>query len=86
MKNNIRRSHGFTLIEWVVVIIILAIVALVAASKFIDLCTDAIVSTLGGMETAIQSAAPLIYSQKRRLLALNGWRPPRLILMLSILS
>jgi MSHA pilin protein MshA len=63
MKNNIGHSHGFTLIEWVMVIIILAIVALVAASKFIDLCTDGIVSTMGRMATPIQSAAPLIYSK-----------------------
>ncbi|AZG35106.1 prepilin-type N-terminal cleavage/methylation domain-containing protein [Shewanella psychromarinicola] len=63
MRNNIRQSHGFTLIELVVVMIILALLAVVAQSKFIDLRTDAIVSTMDGMETAMQSAATLTYSK-----------------------
>ncbi|WP_302629364.1 Tfp pilus assembly protein FimT/FimU [Shewanella sp. MEBiC00475] len=63
MKNNIRSSNGFTLIELVVVIIILAILAVVAASKFVNFRTDAIVSTMEGMETAMQSAATLTYSK-----------------------
>ncbi|MGI2110467.1 pilus assembly FimT family protein [Shewanella frigidimarina] len=63
MTNNIRPSHGFTLIELVVVIIILALLAVVASSKFISLRKDAIVSTMGGMETAMQSAATLTYSK-----------------------
>lgn len=63
MKNSLSASSGFTLIELVVVIIILAILAVVATSKFIDLRTDAIVSTMDGMETAMQSAATLTYSK-----------------------
>ncbi|WP_165870956.1 pilus assembly FimT family protein [Shewanella frigidimarina] len=63
MTNNIRPSHGFTLIELVVVIIILALLAVVASSKFISLRKDAIVSTMGGMKTAMQSAATLTYSK-----------------------
>lgn len=63
MTNNIRPSHGFTLIELVVVIIILALLAVVASSKFISLRKDAIVSTMEGMETAMQSAATLTYSK-----------------------
>ncbi|QDE33159.1 type II secretion system protein [Shewanella polaris] len=58
-----RSSNGFTLIELVVVIIILAILAVVAASKFVNFRTDAIVSTMEGMETAMQSAATLTYSK-----------------------
>lgn len=63
MKNNIKSSHGFTLIELVVVIVILAILGVVAASKFVNFRTDAIVSTMDGMETAMQSAATLTYSK-----------------------
>ncbi|MBB1439719.1 prepilin-type N-terminal cleavage/methylation domain-containing protein [Shewanella sp. SG41-4] len=63
MRNNIRPSQGFTLIELVVVIIILALLAVVAQSKFISLRKDAIVSTMVGMETAMQSAATLTYSK-----------------------
>jgi MSHA pilin protein MshA len=63
MRNNMRPSHGFTLIELVVVIIILALLAVVASSKFISLRKDAIVSTMVGMETAMQSAATLTYSK-----------------------
>jgi MSHA pilin protein MshA len=63
MRNSIRPSHGFTLIELVVVIIILALLAVVASSKFISLRKDAIVSTMVGMETAMQSAATLTYSK-----------------------
>ena len=37
--------------------------AVVAVSKFIDFGTDAIVSTMDGMETAMQSAATLAYSK-----------------------
>ncbi|MGX9460462.1 prepilin-type N-terminal cleavage/methylation domain-containing protein [Shewanella sp. A14] len=63
IKNNINTSNGFTLIELVVVIIILAILAVIAASKFVNFRTDAIVSTMKGMETAMQSAATLTYSK-----------------------
>ncbi|GGP52606.1 prepilin-type N-terminal cleavage/methylation domain-containing protein [Shewanella saliphila] len=58
-----KQSRGFTLIELVVVIIILAILAIVANSRFIDLRKDAIVSTMVGMESAMQSAATLTYSK-----------------------
>ncbi|MGP1720367.1 type II secretion system protein [Shewanella frigidimarina] len=54
MTNNIRPSHGFTLIELVVVIIILALLAVVASSKFISLRKDAIVSTMGGKQQCNQ--------------------------------
>lgn len=58
-----KQSRGFTLIELVVVIIILAILAIAANSRFIDLRKDAIVSTMVGMESAMQSAATLTYSK-----------------------
>ncbi|MDD8059858.1 MULTISPECIES: prepilin-type N-terminal cleavage/methylation domain-containing protein [Shewanella] len=59
----VKQPAGFTLIELVVVIIILAILAIAASSRFIDLRKDAIVSTMVGMESAMQSAATLTYSK-----------------------
>lgn len=56
-------SKGFTLIELVVVIIILGILAVTAAPKFINLQGDARVSTLQGMRAAIQGANSLVYSK-----------------------
>ncbi|QBF83333.1 type II secretion system protein [Shewanella maritima] len=58
-----RTQQGFTLIELVVVIIILGILAVVAAPKFINLQGDARLSTLKGMKAAIQSANSLVYSK-----------------------
>lgn len=63
MQNMLNKPKGFTLIELVVVIVILAILAIVASSKFISLRKEAIVSTMVGMETAMQSAATLTYSK-----------------------
>ena len=58
-----KKQQGFTLIELVVVIIILGILAVVAAPKFINLQGDARASTLKGMEAAIQGANSLLYSK-----------------------
>ncbi|WP_144212320.1 type II secretion system protein [Shewanella donghaensis] len=58
-----QKQQGFTLIELVVVIIILGILAVVAAPKFINLQGDARVSTLQGAKAAIQSANSLVYSK-----------------------
>jgi MSHA pilin protein MshA len=58
-----RKQQGFTLIELVVVIIILGILAVVAAPKFINLQSDARVSALQGLKGAIQGANSLVYSK-----------------------
>ncbi|WP_108945327.1 type II secretion system protein [Shewanella halifaxensis] len=58
-----QKQNGFTLIELVVVIIILGILAVTAAPKFINLQGDARLSTLQGMKGAIQSANSLLYSK-----------------------
>ncbi|MGB6136263.1 MAG: prepilin-type N-terminal cleavage/methylation domain-containing protein, partial [Shewanella sp.] len=58
-----QKQQGFTLIELVVVIIILGILAVTAAPKFINLQGDARVSALSGMKAAIQGANTLVYSQ-----------------------
>lgn len=57
------RTQGFTLIELVIVIIILGILAVTAAPKFINMQADARVSTLNGLNGALQSANTLVYSE-----------------------
>lgn len=59
----INKGKGFTLIELVVVIIILGILAVTAAPKFINLQSDARVSSLQGIKGAIQGANTLVYSK-----------------------
>ena len=58
-----QKQNGFTLIELVVVIIILGILAVTAAPKFINLQSDARKSTLEGMKGAIQGANSLVFSK-----------------------
>lgn len=58
-----KRSAGFTLIELVIVIIILGILAVTAAPKFLNLRGDARESTLKGMKAAMESASSLVYSK-----------------------
>ncbi|MCE9685915.1 type II secretion system GspH family protein [Shewanella sp. AS16] len=58
-----QKQQGFTLIELVVVIIILGILAVTAAPKFINLQGDARVSALQGLKGAIQGANSLVYSK-----------------------
>ena len=47
-----KRQSAFTLIELVVVIVILGILALTAAPKFMELQSDARISALKGLEGA----------------------------------
>ena len=47
-----KRQSAFTLIELVVVIVILGILALTAAPKFMDLQSDVRISALKGLEGA----------------------------------
>lgn len=58
-----KKQNGFTLIELVVVIIILGILAVTAAPKFINLQSDARKSTLSGIEAALKGANSLVYSK-----------------------
>lgn len=58
-----QKQQGFTLIELVVVIIILGILAVTAAPKFINLQSDARISAVSGAKAALQGANTLIYSK-----------------------
>jgi MSHA pilin protein MshA len=58
-----KKQQGFTLVELVVVIIILGILAVTAAPKFMNLQGDARASTVFGLEAAIKGADTLIHSK-----------------------
>jgi MSHA pilin protein MshA len=61
--NNLTKQNGFTLIELVVVIVILGILAVTAAPKFIDLTSDARASVVEGVRGAVNSAADLAHAK-----------------------
>ncbi|ASI95874.1 MULTISPECIES: type II secretion system protein [Vibrio] len=56
-------SKGFTLIELVVVIVILGILAVVAAPRFLNLQHDARVSSIQGMAASVHNAAELAFGK-----------------------
>ena len=65
MKNVTKKNKqkGFTLIELVVVIVILGILAVTAAPKFINLQDDARTATLQAVKASMQTASTLVYSK-----------------------
>jgi MSHA pilin protein MshA len=58
-----QQQRGFTLIELIIVIVILGILAVTAAPKFIDIQGDATSSTLKGVKAALQGGAQLVYAK-----------------------
>ncbi|MDE1325646.1 prepilin-type N-terminal cleavage/methylation domain-containing protein [Vibrio aestuarianus] len=63
-----KRQGGFTLIELVVVIVILGILAVTAAPRFLNLQNDARKSSLQGLKGALDGAAGIVYGKA----AING--------------
>lgn len=61
--NQANKQQGFTLIELVVVIVILGILAVTAAPKFIDLTSDAKASVVEAVRGSINSAADMAHAK-----------------------
>ena len=58
-----QKQNGFTLVELVVVIIILGILAVTAAPKFIGIQSDARVAALKGLKAGIEGANTNVYGK-----------------------
>jgi MSHA pilin protein MshA len=58
-----RSNQGFTLIELIIVIVILGILAVTASPKFLDLTSDARISTVDGIRGNVSGAANVVYSK-----------------------
>lgn len=54
------RQTGFTLIELIIVVVILGIIAVTAAPKFLNLNTDARIAQLETLETAMNTSTELV--------------------------
>jgi MSHA pilin protein MshA len=58
-----QQQRGFTLIELIIVIVILGILAVTAAPKFIDIQSDAKSSTVKAIEGAVKSVSSIVYAK-----------------------
>ncbi|MGN5139063.1 type II secretion system protein [Aeromonas sp. 164P] len=58
-----RKQAGFTLIELVIVIVILGILAVTAAPKFLNLQDDAKEAAAQGVMAAVKSGAQIVYGK-----------------------
>jgi len=63
MKNNFKKSKGFTLIELIIVIIILGILAVTVAPKLINVAGDARGAVMEGVVASIESANTLVHAK-----------------------
>lgn len=60
---NNKQTQGFTLIELVVVIIVLGILAVIAAPKFIGMSKEAREKSLQQLQASVKTANTLAYSK-----------------------
>lgn len=60
-----RNEHGFTLIELIIVIVILGVLTVIAAPRFIDVSSDARIATLEALEGSMRSASNLVNYKAR---------------------
>lgn len=58
-----KRNQGFTLIELIIVIVILGILAVTAAPRFLNLSGDATAGTLNAVKASLQSAGSIVYGK-----------------------
>lgn len=65
MNHKMNGQAGFTLIELIVVIVILGILAVTAAPKFMNLTSDANASVVKGLSGSIKSAYQMVYAKSR---------------------
>jgi len=73
---TMKSQKAFTLIELVIVIIILGILAVTAAPKFINVSKEARIATLNGLAGTFRSSVQLIHAkaQIRNLVNLSGYQ------------
>ena len=60
---KVSTQQGFTLIELIIVIVLLGILAVTAAPKFLNLQDDARDSVLEGIAGSLESASSVVYGK-----------------------
>ena len=61
--NKYNSGKGFTLIELIIVIVVLGILAVTAAPKFLNLQKDAQAGSLEGLKAALLGASEIVYAK-----------------------
>lgn len=58
-----RRTSGFTLIELVAVVVVLGVLSVIAAPRFLGLQSDARAAALEGLKGSMEGAASIVYGK-----------------------